>query len=186
MPTEQILRHRRSWRCQLFHVWARLIDLACWHLFDAIDVHKISIEQTEVNPTLCTSFRRRISSRHPYSSATAHSYIYFLRRHLTIKMTRIYAALLVLAIIVNESSAFTISMVPLLTRLGPFGNHYANQASQNAPSPSPIVVGPTAPQSLVVKPQKFKFEYSDAHMISDYKSEIMEYVYDKSLHRGFV
>lgn len=83
MPTEQILRHRRSWRCQLFHVWvwARLIDLACWHLFDAIDVHKISIEQTEVNPTLCTSFRRRRSSRHPYSSATAHSY--FLRRHLT-------------------------------------------------------------------------------------------------------
>mmetsp|Transcript_10834 Transcript_10834/g.17872 ORF Transcript_10834/g.17872 Transcript_10834/m.17872 type:complete len:97 (-) Transcript_10834:136-426(-) len=96
-------------------------------------------------------------------------------------MSRIYTTLLVL-VIVNSASAFTISLVPLLTRLGPFG---AQQLSQK--SPSPIVIRPTAPQApVVVKPQKFKFEYTDAHMISDYKSEIMEYVYDKSLHRGFV
>ena len=99
-------------------------------------------------------------------------------------MTRIYAALLVLVTIMNGASAFTISLVPLLTRLGPFGASN-NQLSQRAPSPSTAVVQPTAPQSSVVKPQKFKFEYTDAHMISDYKSEIMEYVYDKSLHRGF-
>ncbi len=101
-------------------------------------------------------------------------------------MTRIYASLLVLAIMVNVSSAFTISLVPLLTRLGHFGNYNTNQVSQKSSSSSPIVIKPTAPQSSVVKPQKFKFEYTDAHMISDYKSEIMEYVYDKALHRGFV
>ena len=101
-------------------------------------------------------------------------------------MTRIYATLLVLAIIVNVASAFTISLVPLLTRLGHFGNHNTNQVSQKSPSSSPIVIKPTLPQSSAVKPQKFKFEYTDAHMISDYKSEIMEYVYDKALHRGFV
>eukprot|EP00574_Skeletonema_japonicum_P010585 CAMPEP_0201713344 /NCGR_PEP_ID=MMETSP0593-20130828/222_1 /ASSEMBLY_ACC=CAM_ASM_000672 /TAXON_ID=267983 /ORGANISM="Skeletonema japonicum, Strain CCMP2506" /LENGTH=101 /DNA_ID=CAMNT_0048202481 /DNA_START=140 /DNA_END=445 /DNA_ORIENTATION=+ len=101
-------------------------------------------------------------------------------------MTRIYAALLVLAIILNVASAFTISLVPLMTRLGPFGNHFTHQLSQKTPSSSPEVIGSTAPQSTVVKPQKFKFEYTDAHMISDYKSEIMEYVYDKALHRGFI
>lgn len=101
-------------------------------------------------------------------------------------MTRTYATLLVLTIIVNVASAFTISLVPLLTRLGTFGNHNTNQVSQKSPSSSPIVTKPTAPQSSVVEPQKFKFEYTDAHMISDYKSEIMEYVYDKALHRGFV
>ena len=85
-------------------------------------------------------------------------------------------------------------MVPLLTRLGPFGNHYVNQFSQMSPS-SPVVnpsleaderndaVAP--PKTSVIKPTKFKFEYTDAHMISDCKSEIMEYVYAKSLDRGF-
>jgi hypothetical protein len=107
-----------------------------------------------------------------------------------INMSRI-AALLVLAMVVNDTFAFTISLVPLLTRLGPFGSHFTNQFSQAAPSsilspPSDVIGRPTTPQSSVVKPRKFKFEYMDAHMISDCKSEIMEYVYAKSLDRGFV
>ena len=121
-------------------------------------------------------------------------------------MTRIFATLLMIAIamiMIDTTQAFTISMVPLLTRLGPFGNHYVNQFSQMSPS-SPVVdpslleadkrhdvltsrpaIGST-PKTLVIKPtKKFKFEYTDAHMISDCKSEIMEYVYAKSLDRGF-
>lgn len=114
-------------------------------------------------------------------------------------MTRIFATLLMITMIVIDTQAFTISMVPLLTRLGPFGNHYVNQFSQMSPS-SPVVdssleaderhddvLRPTAatPKTSVIKPTKFKFEYTDAHMISDCKSEIMEYVYAKSLDRGF-
>ena len=117
-------------------------------------------------------------------------------------MTRIFATLLMITMIVIDTQAFTISMVPLLTRLGPFGNHYdVNQFSQMSPS-SPVVdsslederhddVLTTRPaaasaKTSVIKPtKKFKFEYTDAHMISDCKSEIMEYVYAKSLDRGF-
>ena len=120
-------------------------------------------------------------------------------------MTRILAVLLI--IFMNDTSAFTISLVPLLTRLGPFGNHYVNQFSQMSPSsPPPVlvssleevdevmgsssdtVVAPKKSATVIInKPttKKFKFEYTDAHMISDYKSEIMEYVYAKSLDRGF-
>ncbi len=109
-------------------------------------------------------------------------------------MIRIFATLLIMA----TTQAFTISMVPLLTRLGPFGNHYVNQFSQMSPVADPSLeaderhdvlttrpaVGST-PKTSVIKPTKFKFEYTDAHMISDCKSEIMEYVYAKSLDRGF-
>jgi len=113
-------------------------------------------------------------------------------------MIRIFATLLIMA----TTQAFTISMVPLLTRLGPFGNHYVNQFSQMSPS-SPVVdpslleaderhdvlasrpAVVATPKTSVIKPTKFKFEYTDAHMISDCKSEIMEYVYAKSLDRGF-
>ena len=116
-------------------------------------------------------------------------------------MTRIFATLLMIVMLVIDTQAFTISMVPLLTRLGPFGNHYVNQFSQISPSspvadPSleaderhdvltsrPAVVA--TPKTSAKPTKKFKFEYTDAHMISDCKSEIMEYVYAKSLDRGF-
>ena len=105
-------------------------------------------------------------------------------------MTQIFATLLMIAMIMIDTQAFTISMVPLLTRLGPFGNHYVDQFSQMSPT-SPVVeierndaVAP--PKTSAIEPtKKFKFEYTDAHMISDCKSEIMEYVYAKSLDRGF-
>jgi hypothetical protein len=103
-------------------------------------------------------------------------------------MTQIFATLLMIAMIMIDTQAFTISMVPLLTRLGPFGNHYVDQFSQMSPT-SPVVERNDAvapPKTSVIKPtKKFKFEYTDAHMISDCKSEIMEYVYAKSLDRGF-
>jgi hypothetical protein len=107
-------------------------------------------------------------------------------------MTRIVATLLIIAMAVMYTQAFTISMVPLLTRLGPFGKHYVNQFSQmsqpslEADERHEVLRPPVAaPKTSVIKPTKFKFEYTDVHMISDCKSEIMEYVYAKSLDRGF-
>ncbi|KAL7457588.1 hypothetical protein ACHAWC_009413 [Mediolabrus comicus] len=105
-------------------------------------------------------------------------------------MNRFFATLLIAMVAIDTTQSFTMSMVPLLARLGPFRNHYV--------SPSPVAEDPSleadersnvvaTPKTSVIKPatKKFKFEYTDAHMISDCKSEIMEYVYAKSLDRGF-
>ena len=104
-------------------------------------------------------------------------------------MTRIFAALLIAMVAIDATQAFTLTMAPLLTRLG----HFGSQVSPASPVVDPSLEadernGAVAPpKTSVIKPatKKFKFEYTDAHMISDCKSEIMEYVYAKSLDRGF-
>mmetsp|Transcript_38278 Transcript_38278/g.92340 ORF Transcript_38278/g.92340 Transcript_38278/m.92340 type:complete len:114 (-) Transcript_38278:233-574(-) len=96
------------------------------------------------------------------------------------------------ALLSRTSTAFTISLAPLLTtRLVQWRSNYANNFS--APAPASTSAGPASASKVKagampkVKPavQNFKFDYEDIRMLSDCKSECMELIYAKSLDRGF-
>jgi hypothetical protein len=92
------------------------------------------------------------------------------------------------------SEAFTISLAPLLTRLAPWGNAYVNQFSLTAPSfqssTSEDVIVQRAADATVrsFKSKSFvldNLQFKEVDMLDEYKSEILDYVYSKSMDRGF-
>lgn len=96
---------------------------------------------------------------------------------------------------IPSTNAFTISLAPLLTRLAPWGNNYVNQFSQTAPSlhisTSDSRVQNQNPVTIIATPRTKPFALNNLHfeqvdMLSDYKIELLEYVYSKNMDRGFV
>ncbi|KAL7503113.1 hypothetical protein ACHAXN_000952 [Cyclotella atomus] len=93
------------------------------------------------------------------------------------------------------AEAFTISLAPLLTRLAPWGNAYVNQFGLTAPSlqssnSDDLTVQQRA-VDLTVRSFKAKsfaldnLQFKEVDTLDDYKSEILDYVYSKSVDRGF-
>lgn len=93
------------------------------------------------------------------------------------------------------SEAFTISLAPLLTRLAPWGNAYVNQFSLTAPSFQSSTSEDVTVQQRVAdatvrsfKSKSFvldNLQFKEVEMLDEYKSEILDYVYSKSMDRGF-
>jgi hypothetical protein len=103
----------------------------------------------------------------------------------------IVIALIVLSCI--PANAFTISLAPLLTRLAPWGNNYVNHFSQTAPSllekEQVVQQRIVASASSSPKPPSFaldNIQFKHVDLLPDYKSEMLDFVYAKSMERGLM
>jgi hypothetical protein len=89
------------------------------------------------------------------------------------------------------ANAFTISLAPLLIH---WGNNYVNQFSQTAPSSqssaSRVVQKRLVEAAVSTHEAKRSFaldnlKFDEVDMLSDYKCELLDYVYSKSMDRSF-
>jgi hypothetical protein len=101
----------------------------------------------------------------------------------------------------SQINGFTMSQAPLLTRLASWGTNYASQVVDFPSLMSSMVVNedevlqrrhsaPSSSSSPTQKPATPAFvldhvTFDNVDMLSDYKSELMEYVYANSLKRAF-
>ena len=107
----------------------------------------------------------------------------------------IYIVVIATLLSIQSTTAFTISMAPLLTtRLMGFGNNYAKNFSTSATAPSIDKETRWSDETIamkkkaaVVEPRSaFQFEsfdLEDVRVISHEKSDIMELIYARSINR---
>jgi hypothetical protein len=97
---------------------------------------------------------------------------------------------------IPNAEGFTISLAPLLTRLAPWGNNYVNQFSESQSvsalysSDEHIVQQRVVVQPSTIEPETKPFaldnlKFEEVDTLSDYKSEILDDVYSRSMDRGF-